>query len=268
MMHTNSASGRKGKDMAESVFGDVVVQRGADYVATVEIRRAPHNFFDVQLIDDLVRACGLLAETDCRAVVLCSAGRNFCAGANFGAGGPGAFGDLYERACALFDQPLPIVAAVQGAAIGGGLGLALAADLRVATPESRFAANFARLGFHHGFGLTETLPLAVGHQRAIELMYTGRRIDGTTAHEIGLCEVLVSADGLREAARSLAASIAESAPLAVHSIRHTMRAPLVARIRAAVQRECAEQERLSGTDDWTEGLAASAERRMPHFVGR
>jgi enoyl-CoA hydratase/carnithine racemase len=99
---------------------------------------------------------------------------------------------------------LPVVAAVQGAAIGGGLGLAMAADLRVASPESRFAANFSLLGFHHGFGLTVTLPLAVGHQAALDLLYTGRRIDGTTAHRLGLCDTLVPPDQLRARATELA----------------------------------------------------------------
>src|SRR5205807_9803801 len=109
-----------------------------------------------------------------------------------------AEGDRYEQAVRLVGARKPVVAAVQGAAVGGGLGVALSADFRVASPESRFSANFARLGIHHGFGLTVTLPLVVGHQRAIELPYTGVRLPGEQAHAIGLCDRLVASDRLRE----------------------------------------------------------------------
>jgi len=140
----------------------------------------------------------------------------------------------------------PVVAAVHGAAIGGGLGLACSADFRVGCPEARFAANFARLGFHHGFGLTVTLPAIVGQQQSMVLLYTGRRIGGEQAAGIGLCDLLVPADHVRAEAHALAAEIAVSAPLAVRSIRATMRGDLAGRIRAATDREAAEQGRLLG----------------------
>src|SRR6185295_18257851 len=104
-----------------------------------------------------------------------------------------------------FATRTPVVAAVQGAAIGGGLGLALWPDFRIAAPEARFSANFARLGFHHGFGLTVTLPRVVGQQRALELLYTGARIDGKRAHAIGLVDRLVPLAALRDASRGFAA---------------------------------------------------------------
>ena len=134
-------------------------------------------------------------------------------------------------------------------------------------PKPRFSANFARLGFHHGFGLSVTLPAIVGQQRALELLYTGRRIDGATAHTIGLADRLVALGDVRTAAHELAAEIAGSAPLAVASIRSTMRSGLPDRIRIATDREKAEQERLQQTDDWREGTAAMAERRPPNFTG-
>ena len=213
----------------------------------------------------------LAAAGEVRAVVLASEGKHFCAGADFSGSSaiarPGQ-PHLYDIAIRLFEQPLPIVAAVQGAAIGGGLGLALAADLRVATPESRFAANFSRLGFHQGFGLSVTLPLVVGHQAALDLLYTGRRVDGTTAHRLGLCDHLVPVDELRPRALALAGEIAAAAPLATRSIRQTLRGPLVEQVRSAMARERAEQERLQRTDDFREGIAATAERREPRFTGR
>lgn len=253
--------------MAVSVTTEV----GDDHVAALEIHRPPHNHFDRDLIAELADAIEALDEDSrCRAILLCSEGKNFCAGANY----PGGTGEapggrhLYEEAVRLFAGRVPIVAAVQGAAVGGGLGLAMAADFRVAAPEARFSANFARLGFHHGFGLSVTLPLAIGAQRALELLYTGRRVPGEEALRLGLCDRLAPLDRLRAEARAFAAEIAASAPLAVASIRETMRGDLAERIRAATDRERTEQDRLRATADWAEGVRAMAERRPPRFEGR
>ena len=243
-------------------------------VATIELRRPPNNYFDTELIEQLAATFeALAADGECRAVVLCSQGKHFCAGANFGSGpsqpSNGRQGvHLYDAALALFEQPLPVVAAVQGAAIGGGLGLALSADFRVAAPESRFSANFARLGFHHGFGLTITLPAVVGQQTALDLLYTGRRVEGDAALRMGLCDRLAPRSELQACASNLAEEIASSAPLAVRSIRLTMRGHLAGAIRAALDREKDEQARLMRTHDWAEGVKASAERRQPDFVGQ
>jgi 2-(1,2-epoxy-1,2-dihydrophenyl)acetyl-CoA isomerase len=253
-------------------YGDVTVVAGDDLVATVELHRPPNNHFDLALIASLADAFETIdREGELRAIVLCAEGKHFCAGADFGGRDDGVAGGprhLYEEAVRLFAARTPVVAAVQGAAIGGGLGLAMAADFRVASPEARFAANFARLGFHHGFGLTVTLPAVVGQQRALELLYTGRRVPGEEALRIGLCDRLAPAEELRTRAHALAAEIAGSAPLAVRSIRETMRGDLAERVRAALVRELAEQERLNRTDDFREGVRATAERREPRFTGR
>jgi 2-(1,2-epoxy-1,2-dihydrophenyl)acetyl-CoA isomerase len=168
----------------------------------------------------------------------------------------------------LFRATLPVVTAVQGAAVGGGLGLACAADFRVASPESRFSANFAMIGLHHGFGLTVTLPAIVGQQRATELLYTAKRINGEQAKVIGLADRLVDAGELRAAAFDLAAEIASAAPLAVRAIRATMRHGLADQIKAATARELAEQQKLWPTADFAEGVKAAAERRSPEFEGQ
>lgn len=255
------------------VFGDVHVQLGDEYVALAEIRRPPNNFFSQGLIAELADAIEALdAEPACRAVVLASEGRHFCAGADFGGANPiegdGGGRHLYDEAVRLFATRTPVVAAIQGAAIGGGLGLALMPDFRVAAPEARFSANFARLGFHHGFGLSVTLPRLVGPQAAMELLYTGKRVKGEEAHALGLCDRLVPLDRLRDEAFALAREIAISAPLAVDSIRETLRGELPALIREATNREKAEQDRLQQTEDWKEGTRAMAQRRTPDFQGR
>jgi 2-(1,2-epoxy-1,2-dihydrophenyl)acetyl-CoA isomerase len=241
------------------------------HVATVELHRPPANYFDAALIRELADAYEAIdADPACRAIVLCSEGKHFCAGANFGASSTPADEPraLYREALRLFAASTPVVAAVQGAAVGGGLGLALSADFRVASPGSRFSANFARLGFHHGFALTVTLPAIAGHQNALDLLLTGRRVPGEEAAALGLCDQLVADTDVRVAARALAAELAQSAPLAVRSIRATLRAGLAARVQDALEREASEQERLRETADFREGVTASLERRAPRFEGR
>lgn len=252
---------------------DLAIALG-DHVASVEIRRPPHNFFDHALVRQLADAFEALdADPACRAVVLCSEGKNFCAGANFGdgsaIGGDGSVagapnrasaGHLYVEAVRLFRTTKPVVAAIQGAAIGGGLGLAMVADFRVGCPESRFAANFTRLGFHPGFGLTLTLPRVIGRQKAAWMFLTSRRLRGEEAHAWGLLDGFTTLEKVRDEARALAREIAANAPLGTVATRATL--------RAATDHELAEQTRLRRTEDFREGVAASAERRAPDFKGR
>lgn len=258
------------------VIGDISIEVGDDFVALVEIHRPPSNFFDADLINSISDAYEQLdRDPACRAIVLCAEGKHFCAGANFGtpsgrtpsaADAPAR--DLYTEAARIIEAQTPVVAAVHGAAIGGGMGLACSADFRVGCSETRMAGNFAQLGFHHGFGLTVTLPPIVGQQRALELLLTGKRIDGEEAHRIGLLDRFVAAEEVRAEARRFAAEIASSAPLAVASIRSTMRAGLGERYRAATAREGKEQAWLRATEDFREGIKATAERRPPQFQGR
>lgn len=247
----------------------VTVGDAGDHVAIVELTNPPNNFFSFEMIDAVATAFERLDGDDaCRCIVLCAAGKHFCAGVDFSRPSTSTAEQLYGAAVRLFRTHKPVVAAVQGAAIGGGLGLALAADFRVASPEARFSANFARLGFHHGFGLSVTLPRLVGPQAAARLLYTGDRIDGARALELGLVDELVSSGDVRSAAIELAASIARSAPLAVESIRSTLRGDLADQVAAATAHEAAEQARLQRTDDFAEGVAAVAERRDARFRRR
>lgn len=241
-----------------------------DHVAMVELRRPPNNFFSLDLINGVADALFAIDDDpDCRAAVLCAEGKHFCAGADFGTGGRSyTTEDLYGAAVRVFRSKTPVVAAVQGAAIGGGLGLALSADFRIGCPEARFSANFARLGFHQGFGLSETLPRLVGRQKAAELLYTGRRIKGEDAAAIGMVDYLVPIEQLRDRAVELAAEIAASAPLAVRAIRETMRGDLADRVKAATDHEGRIQGELRETEDFAEGTRAMGERRPPNFVGR
>jgi enoyl-CoA hydratase/carnithine racemase len=263
-------------------FKDIAVERHG-HVAVVEMRRPPHNFFDAALIQEVAAALEEFdLETNIRAIVLAAQGRSFCAGANFGDGSTldsdGRRSDelnreqtvrhLYLEGNRLFRTRKPIVAAVHGAAVGGGLGLAMVADFRVACPEARFAANFTRLGFHPGFGLTVTLPAVVGATKAALMFYTSRRVGGEEAHTMGLADVLVPQSDVRTAALKLAAEIAENSPLGLTATRATIRGDLADRVLRATEHELAEQTRLRKTADFKEGVAAVAERRTPNFVGQ
>ena len=263
-------------------FKDIGVEK-TGHVALIEIRRPPNNFFDIALIKEIASALEAFdQDVECRAVVLAAQGKAFCAGANFGDGStlnkegqrPGESNrdlvvqHLYLEAIRLFRTQKPIVAAVHGAAVGGGLGLAMVADFRVACPETRFAANFTRLGFHPGFGLTVTLPLVVGASKAALMFYTSRRVTGEEAYAMGLADVLVAQDQVRAAAIKLAAEIAENSPLGLIATRATMRGGLADRVRAATEHELKEQNWLRKTDDFKEGVKATAERRVPNFTGK
>jgi enoyl-CoA hydratase/carnithine racemase len=168
----------------------------------------------------------------------------------------------------VFAARKPIIGAIQGGAIGGGLGLSMVPDFRVGCPEARFAANFTRLGFHPGFGLTHTLPRVIGQQKANLMFLTSRRIKGGEAHEWGLLDVLTDLASVRETAWNLAREIAINSPLGVVSTRTTLRHGLSEAVRAATDRELAEQTWLRKTQDFREGVAASHDRRQPDFKGR
>lgn len=260
--------------MTTDRIGDIHITRDG-HVATVTISRPPNNSVSVDLMRDLADALHMLdREPEMRAVVLATEGKVFCAGADLSNRVSEVGLDsltsnpLYDQAVRLHATELPIVAAVQGAAIGAGLGLALIADFRIATPEARFAANFTKLGFHPGFGLTHTLPRLVGKQQAALMFLTARRLKAEEAHAIGLVDQVVAADALLPAAHHLAAEIAENAPLAIRSTRKTLRADLAAAVKAQTDREFIEQQWLMKTEDFKEGVKSVAERRPGVFKGR
>jgi len=194
-------------------LGDVHVSDADGHVALVEIQRAPNNFFDVELLGHLGDVLAELDETpEVRAVVLTSQGKHFCAGADFSARAErenrtlrivSKRNPLYQEAVRMFSNRKYVVAAVQGAAVGGGFGLAMFADFRVGCPESRFTANFVKLGFVPGFGLTSVLPRIIGQQAANDIFATGRRIKGDEAHRLGILDRLVPQQHVRESAIAL-----------------------------------------------------------------
>ena len=259
-------------------MSDIGIEKSG-HVALVEIRRPPNNFFDIPLIKEIASAFESFDDDiQIRAVVLAAQGKAFCAGANYGDGStldaqgrrpnePGAgVAPLYIEGNRLFRTKKPIIAAVHGSAVGGGLGLAMVADFRVTCPEARFCANFTRLGFHPGFGLTVTLPAAIGQTKAALMLYTSRRVAGEEAYAMGLADALVPQQQVRDAAIKLAREIGENSPLGLIATRMTMRGDIADRVRKATDHELEEQTRLRKTEDFKEGVKAAFERRAPNFT--
>lgn len=242
-------------------------------VGVVEINKPPHNFFDVELIAAVADAWeDLERDSKVRAIVLCSNGKSFCAGADFSRRenvdkkrSPRQLNPIYLEAIRMFACTKPVVAAIEGPAIGGGLGMALTADFRITCEQARFSTNFNRLGFHPGFALSYTLPQLIGQQKAAWMFYTGARIDGLKALELGLVDALAAADQVRATAMQWAREIAVSSPRAVQTTRATLLGGRLERIRQAVARESEVQAGQMTSEDLQEGVAAARDRRNPVF---
>ena len=174
---------------------------------------------------------------------------------------------LYDEAVRLFRCNKPVIAAVQGAAVGGGFGLALMADFRVVCPATRMTANFVKLGFTPGFGLTHTLERIVGAQRA-NLMFSNWQANQrrNSAQEWGLGDIYTDTENVRSSAIELAQEIAENAPLALLSLREQMRPNIAEAVNDVTTIESREQKWLQQTSDHKEGIKAVAEKRAGNFT--
>ena len=252
-----------------------VTTRTENHVGEILFSAPPYNFASPALLRQIADALDAFdADPAVRCTVLASEGKTFCGGANLagdddlaGEAGMDSVAQLYVQALRIFRRKKPMVAAIQGAAVGAGIGLALSADFRVAGPGARFAANFSRLGFHPGFGLTATIPRVVGQQRAAWMMLSSERIKPETALDWGLCDRLAGDGETLAEAHRMAAELAENAPLAVIAIRATLVGNLVAELEATLAHEHHQQTILKATADYEEGVASVFERRAASFIG-
>jgi 2-(1,2-epoxy-1,2-dihydrophenyl)acetyl-CoA isomerase len=231
---------------------DVSTELGADGVGLVKLARPPNNHLDVFALGAIVDAMRCLdSDPACRAMVLATEGKHFCAGRDFRA--PRRPEDtsaaIYRAAEALVRLDTPWIASVQGGAIGAGLGLALAADFRICSERAYFWANFVTFNLHHGFGLTVTLPFAIGAAAATDMLCSGRRVSAAEALALGLVSKVVPEAALAGEAAAYARQLAANPPAAVAAIRHTMRRGLADRFSEAVTHELREQERLGAAGE-------------------
>ena len=248
-------------------------------VGTITLNRpAGRNAMTPELLDAFSAAIERpRRDQDVRCLVITGKGRCFSAGADLRSslqredlGSPSTETSfaMYEPFLKVLDIEVPVVAALNGHAVGGGFGLALLADIRVANADAKYGANFARLGIHSGLGISYVLPRLVGAARASELLFTGRLITGSEALGMGLVTHAKDAAEVLPTAMALARSIAASAPLAVRQMKSSIRRALGWRIREAALEEAALQAASLQTDDAKEGVAAVLEKREPEFTGR
>lgn len=216
-----------------------------------------------------------------RAVVITGRGASFCAGADFrsdrGEPESGADGGrpAFERTLAIYapflsvlDIEVPVVGALNGHAIGGGLGLALVCDVRVANAGAKYGANFVRLGIHSGMAISYLLPRIVGVPAAVDLLFSGRLVSGEEAVQIGLAHCAAEPDRVLPEAQRRAAEIARGAPLALRLMKRSLYRGLSWDPRGAAELEAWAQSATLSTTDAQEGIRALLEKREPEFHGR
>lgn len=216
-------------------------------------------------------------DPDVRSLVITGAGRGFCAGADVKEWGSGASDDkpaagwidlAHALIRGIYRLPKPVVAAVNGVAVGAGCDIALAADLRVASTAARFGQAYVRVGYCPDAGGSFLLPRLVGEARAMEMIYTGRIIEADEADRIGLLNALVEPEELMSAATELAGRLAKGPTVAIGLAKQNIRRNATLSIEDALLNERRSGEICGKTEDAKEGLAATLERREANFQGR
>jgi enoyl-CoA hydratase/carnithine racemase len=251
----------------------------SDHVAVLTLNRPENrNSMTPDVLEGLAEGVARVrADRDVRCLIVTGSGRSFCAGADFRSrdrGGDDALAPhersfaVYQPFLSLLEVEVPTIAAMNGHAIGGGLGLAVVCDLRIANREARYGANFVRLGLHPGMATTYLLPRLMGVARASEFLLTGRIVSGAEAAEAGLVNHAVAPDEVLPRARALAREVASAAPQAVRWTKRSIYRHLDWDPVEAARFEAHVQSRSFETEDHREGVAALLEKREPVFRGR
>ena len=252
------------------------VDRRGDAAWVILARPDAANALSVALVTELRSTmAAVVCDSTVRAIVLTGTGKAFCAGADLkerkgmSLAETRAFLDLLnETLSEIAAARCPVIAALNGAAFGGGLELALACDLRVAAESATMGLTEVRLGIIPGAGGTQRLARLIGLARAKELIFTGRRLDALTAHALGVVSHVVPAAGLDVAAQRLADEIAAGGPLAVAAAKAAIDDGAALDLPAALSLERRHYETILQTADRDEGLRAFAEKRPPVFTGK
>jgi len=257
----------------------VLVERDGG-VATLTLNRPDiRNAMTVELTEAFADAvASLRSDSAVRAVIVTGAGKAFCAGGDLSWIQPGPGADVlsirakmrsfYPRFLAIRSLDVPTIAAVNGAAIGAGLCVSMACDLRIAAEDAKLSTAFLRLGMHPGMAATYLLTRLVGTARAAELFFTARTIDGREAERIGLVNRAVPAGDLLSEAQSLAGEIAANAPIPMGMTKRAIYLAERADLETMLEYEGLAQPVTMATADLLEGLEAVKSKRAPHFEGR
>lgn len=255
----------------------VLVEKSG-FITTIQLNRPENrNSMNADLMAAFFEAVdGVRRDSEVRCLIVTGSGNTFCAGADFRGGDDSelfqvasdAFMNIYRPFLELQQLSIPIIGALNGHAIGGGFGLALMCDLRVANRTAKYGASFARLGLHSGMAISYLLPRLVGLPRANELLFTGRLINGEQSLEMGLVNDAVDAAEVVPQAMALAEEIAASAPVAVRMMKRSIYRGLDWDPTAAAEWEAHCQSRTFEMADAKEGIAALLEKREPVFKGQ
>jgi len=253
-----------------------------DGIATLTLNRPDRlNALGGSLREDLHDAVARsAADPEVRVMVITGAGKGFCSGGDVKAMGEAKAGQrerpLIEKIApgrdrtllAMREAPQPIIAAVNGAAAGAGMNLALGCDIRIASTAARFTQAFVKRGLHPDWGGTYFLPRVVGTAKACEMIFTGDVIDAAEAERLGIVSRVVAPEELMPAAYELARRIAAGPPVAIRLAKRSIYANSELDLRAALQVETMAQNICFETEDATEGIRAFGEKRPPVFKGR
>lgn len=256
----------------------VLVQRDGHVARIVLNRPANRNSMTPELLDGFAAAVQEVKRLDqVRCVVITGTGSSFCAGADFKSGvqrsGDGRLPAeksfaMYTPFLSLLELEVPVIGALQGHAVGGGFGLAMVCDMRIASEDSKYGANFARLGLASGMAISDLLPRLIGVPRAMDMLLTGKLISGRQAELWGLVNQAVAADEVLPTALALAESVALSAPIVVRLTKKAIYQNLGWEPRLAAWREAFGQAATVDTADCREGVTALLEKRVPRFEGK
>ena len=247
-------------------------------VATIRLTRPEkRNAISTQMIDELLAALAEIEHTAARAVIITGSGSAFCSGMDLDAlkslaqQSPTQNLEDSRRMAKMFRRlwsfPKPLIAAVNGAAIAGGCGIATLCDFTIAVPEAKFGYTEVRIGFIPAI-VSVFLIRQIGDKRARDLLLTGRILTAEEAKQIGLVNHIVEPDKLMDAARIYAASLIESSPSSIERTKRLITESAAAEVDAALARAIAENASIRGTADFREGLSSFLEKRRPIWPGK
>jgi 2-(1,2-epoxy-1,2-dihydrophenyl)acetyl-CoA isomerase len=261
--------------------GPVILEGKHDGIATLVMNRPDRlNALNNELAMAVNDALGRIARDESvNVVVITGAGRAFCAGGDLGALGKGhQMGATHElepllragmqMVLKMRTMPQPVIAAVNGAAAGAGMNIALAADIRIAAEEATFGQNFSRVGLFPDYGGMYFLPQLVGPSKAAELFYTGDMIDAKTALALGIVNQVVPAAQLETAVQALAQKIAQGPAMPIRAVKKILFASEEKALAHALDHEVREQIRCYLSEDCREGIRAFFDKRQPKFQGK